>query len=425
MQNNIMCSSILPMIEPTRFHTAAEKQNEHDGLKRKQFLFFGAVGIALYLLSTGISYGLFSAFSKKVVEKPVPTTLAVPSKKPQRHFITDPSVPKDQTCPLNGEMYTKQEKEIWEKRRPLAVMVENHAESRPQSGLSFADVVYESVAEGGISRFMAVFYCGISTGNVLFAPVRSARTYFLPWVLEYDALYNHVGGAGNCSDDTVDERAKALCQIDEWNIKDMDQFGISFPTCYRNYDRLDHPVATEHTMVCQSDKLIKLASDRGWTNVDSKGVSWDKKFVQWKFKDDAKEADRGTVNAISFVAWKGYEKDYGVEWVYDKTSNSYKRNNGGKPHIDLETGEQLIAKSIIIQFAKETGPVDDHMHLLYNNIGSGTGFFFEDGKAEKITWEKETRSSRTVFSNTSGKEIQFTRGQVWIHMLPIGTSVTY
>ena len=394
-------------------------------IKQKQFIFFGVIGIALYLVSTGISYGLFSTFGKNIVKTNTPTTLNVPSTKPQRHFLTDPSVPRDQMCPLNGEMYTKKEKEIWDKRRPLAVMIENHAEARPQSGLSFADVVYESIAEGGISRFMAVYYCGISTGNVLLAPVRSARTYFLPWVLEYDALYNHVGGAGNCNDDTVDERAKALCQIDEWGVKDLDQFGISFPTCYRNYDRLEHPVATEHTMVCQTDKLFKLASDRGWTNVDSKGVSWDKKFEPWKFKDDAKEADRGTTNAISFVAWKGYEKDYGVQWTYDKTTNTYKRNNGGVPHKDLEIDEQLTAKAIVIQFAKEIGPVDDHMHLLYNTIGAGSGLLFEDGKAEKITWEKEDRAGRTKFMGANGKEIQFTRGQLWIHMLPIGTAVTY
>lgn len=393
--------------------------------KQKQVLFFGIIGIALYLLSTGISYGLFSMTVKQEVKKTVPSTLTTaPSKKLQRHFL-DTTAPKDQMCPLNGEMYTSKEKAIWDTRRPLAVMIENHQEARPQSGLSFADIVYESVAEGGISRFMGVFYCGITTGNVLVAPVRSARTYFLPWVLEYDAAYNHVGGAGNCNDDTVDERAKALCQIDQWKIKDMDQFGISFPTCYRNYDRLDHPVATEHTMVCQTDKLIKLASDRGWTNVDSKGVSWDKKFEPWKFKDDAKDADRGTVTSIKFVAWKGYEKDYGVEWTYDKATNMYKRNNGGVPHKDLETDEQLTAKAVVIMFAKEIGPVDDHMHLLYNNIGTGTGLLFEDGKSEKITWEKDDRTSRTKFLGENGKEISLTRGQIWIHMLPIGTTVTY
>ena len=396
----------------------------HMNKKQKQLIFFGIIGIALYLVATGISYGVFSAFGKKEVKTLTPTTLTVPSKKPLRHFVTDPSVPKDQMCPINGEMYTKQEKEIWDKRRPIAVMIENHAEARPQSGLSYADVVYESIAEGGISRFMAVFYCGISTGNVLLSPVRSARTYFLPWVLEYDATYNHVGGAGVCDDPTVDTRAKALCQIDQYKIKDMDQFGISFPTCYRNPDRLGHPVATEHTMVCVTDKLLKIASERGWTNVDASGIAWDKNFSSWKFKDDAKEAERGASFSASFTAWKGYS-DYSVKWVYDAATNSYKRFNGGQPHTDLETKEQLAAKNIIIQFAVETGPVDEHAHLLYANIGSGTGLLFQDGKNIKINWKKENRSARTKFYDSAGKEISFNRGAIWIEMLPTGTPISY
>ena len=395
-------------------------------MKRQQYIFFGIVGIALYLFATGISYLVFSYILKRkeaVNTKPT-TTLTTPSTKPTRHFA-DTTIPRTEVCPLNGEYFTKKEKEIWDKRRPLAVMIENHAEARPQSGLSLADVVYEAVAEGGIPRFMGIFYCGISNGSSLIAPVRSARTYFLPWVLEYDALYNHVGGAGRCNDDTVDERAKALCQIDEYRIKDMDQFGISFPTCYRNYDRLTHPVATEHTMVCQSDKLYQLASEKGWTNVDSKGIPWDKKFTSWKFKDDAKDADRGTVGKVSFVAWKGYEADYGVTWEYDTATNSYKRFSGGNPQTDLETGDSLIGKVIVALFAKETGPVDDHMHLLYQNIGKGTGLLFQDGKAEKITWEKDDRAARTIFYDASGNEMKLNRGQIWIHMLPTGAAVTY
>jgi hypothetical protein len=247
----------------------------------------------------------------------------------------------------------------------------------------------------------------------------------VPWVLEYDALYNHVGGAGQCHDDTVDERAKALCQIQQYKIHDMDQFGISFPTCYRNYDRLDHEVATEHTMVCLTDKLYKLAAQRGWTDVDATGDKWDKSFESWKFKDEAKTADRGTSFSASFVARKGYEKAYGVKWVYDAVTNSYKRFNGGEPHIDLETKEQLTAKVIAVLYAKETTGVDEHAHLLYNNIGQGEAIVWQDGKTTKATWKKPLRTDRTKFYDTQGKEISFNRGQLWIEMLPTGTTISY
>jgi len=69
-------------------------------------------------------------------------------------------LPKTEECPLNGGLFSKPEQAIWEKRRPIAIMIENHADSRPPSGLSRADVVYEAVAEGGITRFLAIFYCG-------------------------------------------------------------------------------------------------------------------------------------------------------------------------------------------------------------------------------------------------------------------------
>lgn len=393
-------------------------------MNKQQYIATGIIGLALYLVATGLSYAGFTYIGgkKTPVFPGITDTTGTPN---QTHFGIDPSIPRTEECPINGQLFTKQEKEIWEARRPLAVMIENHAESRPQSGLSYADVVYEAVAEGGITRFMGIFYCGVAGGSVNLAPVRSARTYYLPWVLEYDALYNHVGGAGICSDVTVDERAKALCQIDQYKIKDMDQFGISFPTCYRNYDRLDHPVATEHTMTCVTDKLIKLAATRGWTNVDAKGLAWDKNFTSWKFKDDANQEGRGASLSASFVAWKGYEKEYGVRWDYDKTTNTFKRFNGGEAHIDLENKTQLSASAIVILFAKETGPVDDHMHLLYANIGSGDGLLLQDGKVAKITWKKADKTARTKFFDTTGKEVNFNRGQIWIEMLPIGTSVSY
>lgn len=387
-------------------------------MKRKSAISYIVSALILYALSTGVSFGAFKMLgvSNGASLSPVPS---------QGHFVIDPSLPKTEVCPLNGQKFTKLERDIWEKRRPLAVMIENHEEARPQSGLSYADIVYETVAEGGITRFMGVFYCGAAAYDVSFAPVRSARTYFVDWVSEYDALYNHVGGAGKCSDDTVDDRAKALCQIDRFGIKDMDQFSISFPICYRNYDRLGHEVATEHTMVCFSNKLHELAKQRGWTNVDEEGQSWDENFKQWKFKDEAKETERGTVASLSFAHWESYAQNYGVQWNYEAQSNSYKRLTGGQPHIDLETKEQLSAKNIVVQFAKETIGVDGHGHLLYGTIGEGKALIFQDGKMVKGTWEKTSRTARTIFSDDKGKEIEFSRGPIWIEVVSLDTDVQY
>lgn len=389
-------------------------------MEKKKIAVVLIVGLGLYLISAGFSFAVFNSLRARGVQE---ITSPLPGR--ESGFKVDVSGPKTETCPLNGAKFTKAERDIWETRRPLAVMIENHAESRPQSGLSRVDIVYEAVAEGGITRFMGIFYCGAAAQNLTMAPVRSARTYFLDWVSEYDALYNHVGGAGRCPDETVDPRAKALCQIGQYGIKDLDQFGISFPNCYRNPDRLDHPVATEHQMICLSDNLYDIAKTKGWTNVDEDGIAWNKNFESWKFKDDLAEKDRPASFSAEFAAWKGYEKEYAVRWDYDRVSNNYKRFNGGVPHTDLETEEQLTAKDVVLQFSKETGPVDEHAHLLYQTIGEGKAIILLDGKKIEGTWQKKNRTSRTKFYDEKGREIEFNRGQIWIEILPTGTEVKY
>jgi hypothetical protein len=400
-----------------------------------EFVKLGLIGISLYLISTGLSFAFFSVFAQSQPPQLPKEAASSPSPK-QKHFGVDPSIPRTEPCPLNGMLYTKQEKDIWSKRRPLAVTIENHEESRPQSGLYRADIVYEAVAEGGITRFLGIFYCGAAAENLILSPVRSARIYYLPWVLEYDALYNHVGGAGKCDDPTVDDRAKALCSIDKWKIKDMDQFGLpykqqdtdgsKYSVCYRNTERLGRPVAWEHTMVCETEGLWKFAKQkRGWTNVDENNVAWDKNFSPWKFKDDAKETERGLDQTISYSAWDSMAAKYGVRWEYDRTINSYRRFTGGVAHKDLEIDEQLSPKVVILQFAKYTPSVDEHAHVLYENIGSGEAIIFQDGKAMKGKWSKPNRNARTTFTDERGKEIEFNKGQIWIDMLPNGTKVAY
>lgn len=334
----------------------------------------------------------------------------------------DPSIPRTEVCPLNGLKFTKQERDVWEKRRPLAVMIENSLDARPTSGLSSADIVYEAIAEGGITRFMGIFYCGVAAGNTTFAPVRSARIYYTRIVPEYDALYNHVGGAGLCNDTTVDERAKALCFIQRNKIKDLDQFGLNFKTCHREPNRTGKDVAYEHTMSCFSEELYNTAASRDWTNVDENGVAWNKNFVPWKFKEDTKTP--GTTSNIKFEFWSN-QPNYDVEWQYDPSSNSYKRVNGGQPAMDHETEEQLTAKNVIVQFVKETGPVDEHKHLLYDITGTGKMLLFQDGNVVSGSWSKSTPASRTKFMDATGKEVQLNAGVTWIEWVPAGNEIEY
>lgn len=389
--------------------------------KAQKILVMVIMAVVLYTVSAGIAFSIFSSAGVGGTQLAQNVSTAIPES--GGIVEEDPSLPRTEVCPLNGNLHTKPAKDQWDKRRPLAVMIENHQESRPQSGLSSADVVYEAVAEGGITRFMAVFLC--SFGEAQVGPVRSARTYFLDWLSEYDALYAHVGGANTPGP------ANALGQIIDYDIKDLNQFGIGYPTFWRDYQRLGRPVATEHTMYSTTNKLWDIGAKKGWGVADAFGVKWDKNFVPWKFlKKD--EAVNGTPAAKIDVNFWESQTAYKVEWNYDQTCNCYKRKNAGEDHMDLNTKKQLSPTTVIIRFMKESRANDGYegnAHLLYGNKGpqapSGKALVFMNGKVIKGTWNKANRLGRETFKDEAGKEISLLPGQIWLQTVPEGSSVTY
>ncbi len=378
------------------------------------------LSVVIYSASASVSYSLFSKVAVSP-EKEKSLTTSLPG--PSNIVEEDASEPKTETCPLNGSLKSKRAKDSWEKRRPLAVMVENHTEARPQSGLSAADIIYEAVAEGGITRFMAIYYCNLS--DVQVGPVRSARTYYLDWLEEYSALYAHVGGANTPGP------ADALGQIIKYKIHDLNQFSIGFPVFWRDYQRLGRAVATEHTMYSTTQKLWEVGAKRGWTATDSAGIRWDKNFAPWKFKEEksptGSSAKAGVATSKITVNFWQNQPQYSVEWNYDASSNLYKRKNGDD-HMDLNNKQQLAAKNIIVQFQRESNANDGYpgnVHLLYQTSGSGKALIFQDGQVIEGKWVKSSRVSRTKFVDKNNREIELNKGQIWIQTVPEGSKVTY
>jgi len=370
--------------------------------------------IVLYLLTTGASYLLFAKAIPQKVSSPQPS----PTAGADGQLVFDSTLPKTQACPINGALYSKQQEQWWQKHRPLGIMIENHAEARPQSGLSGADVVYEAVAEGGITRFLAIYYCQ-DAGQV--GPVRSARTYFIDFASEYgdSPLYAHVGGANQPGP------ADALSQLTDYGwtgYNDLNQFSIGFPTFWRDYDRLGHPAATEHIMYSTTQKLWDYAATtRKLTNVGEDGKSWDTTFTPYEFVDDAKASARPASQTIHLEFWQSAGKDYFVDWKYDPKTNLYARSDGGKPQIDRNNNKQLSAKNIVVLQMQELNANDgyeDNVHLLYRDKGTGKAFIFKDGKQIKGTWEKDSRTSKIIVTDASGKQIAFNRGLIWFEILP-------
>lgn len=389
--------------------------------------------IATFLVSGGIAYAIVPPsggilISPKIVEEaPVKST----------GFGQFANEAKTEACPLNGKLYSKSEKALWETRRPILAMIENDKSVRPQSGLSSADIVYEAVAEGGITRFMGVFYCGAQADVMRVAPVRSARIYFVNIAAEYNTpIYMHVGGA-NCGRDegtgqcvsnpkafAIEELAKLGWRKPGGN--DFDTIGdIGIPVMKRDYDRLGTAatVATEHTYVGYLSYAWKEAEKRGYTAKMPNDMPWLSGFTSWKIDKDV--AVSGTpATDVKFEFWKNYT-DFAVQWKYDTASKSYLRFNGGAAHMDLDTNQQLSASNLIVQFAKETELGDYGKHLYYDVIGSGTGYLFQNGVVTELTWKKAKQKERTIFKDTAGKEIVFTPGNIWVEILPTGNKVVY
>lgn len=375
--------------------------------------------VGIYLATTIVSFIAFSGVIKSLgdLQSPVPDAVTDGSK-----TLFDESLPKTEPCPLSGQLFSKQQRQWWEEHRPLGVMIENHEDARPQSGLSKADVVYEAVAEGGITRFLAVYYCQDAE---IVGPVRSARTYFLDFISEYGdyPLYAHVGGANTPGP------ADALGQIRDYgwqNYNDLNQFSIGFPVFYRDYDRLGRTVATEHTMYSSTTRLWDYAKEeRGLSNVDEDGNSWDEDFTYYEYKEDEPEGSRPQSQSISYVAWDGQD-DYVVDWQYNRATNSYVRSNGGQPHIDLNTEQPISAKNVVVLFMRESRANDGYegnLHMIYGTKGTGNALVFQDGKEIEAKWSKSNRTSRLILTDSRGQEIEYNPGLTWFSVLSPDTTI--
>ncbi|MFA4996253.1 MAG: DUF3048 domain-containing protein [Patescibacteria group bacterium] len=279
-------------------------------------------------------------------------------------------------------------------RHPLGVIVENHPDARPQSGLSKASIVYEAIAEGGITRFLAIF--GTNEAEKV-GPVRSARTYFVDWAHGYNAFFAHVGG-----------NMDALDKIPKDKILDLDQFRYS-----GSYWREQSAgLATEHTMYTSTLKLREQAKSNNYPTANN--------FNILKFKDDPTDTEKANIPEKQKVSVVFSSAQFNVAFDYDKATNSYKRSLAGSPHIDKMSKNQLNPKNVIVMTVKRqptTTRINEAGYTM-TTIGSGTAEIFIDGKEIKGTWKKDSAADRELFYDEAGNEIVFNRGQFWICVIP-------
>jgi len=306
-------------------------------------------------------------------------------------------VPKEASV-LDGTLVTADKS----KRHPLGVMIENHPDARPQSGLSSASVVYEAIAEGGITRFLAVFGPN-NAGKV--GPIRSARTYYADWCNEFDCYYAHVGG----NYDALYEK------IPQDKIKDIDEFANA-----RAYHReAKTGIATEHTMYSDTETLFKLATEKKWP------TALRDDYAIYSFMDDPKSTPPITT-PINKISVNFSTPQFLVDYVYDQMTNSYKRTMAGKPHIDADGQNPITPKNIIIQNITRTDVVtqiNEHGFAM-PTVGSGKVTIYQGGTKIEGTWKKTDKYKRTEFRDASGNLIKLYRGSTWVEIVNPGSTVS-
>ncbi|MDB5182716.1 MAG: hypothetical protein JWO47_500 [Candidatus Saccharibacteria bacterium] len=276
-----------------------------------------------------------------------------------------------------------------------AVQIENSPDARPQSGLKEASIVYEAIAEGGITRFNAIFQ---DTAPDYIGPIRSLRPYYIDWFLPFDASIAHVGGA-----------PQALQDIKTLGIKDLDQFYNG-----GSYDRITSRYAP-HNVYTSVARLNDLEKSKGFTSATYTG------FLRKKDAVPTKPVTPPTAKIVDLSISSYF---YNVHYDYDAAKNAYLRSEGGAPHLDLKSSTQLEPK-VVVAIVMGRGIDGDGEHTDYTTVGSGHMYVFQDGAVQEGTWAKDSRQAQWKFTTADGKPIAFNAGQTWISMVDSTGSVTY
>jgi len=293
--------------------------------------------------------------------------------------------------PLNGAMIEQR----YAESRPYAVMIENHPASRPQSGLDKASVVYEVLVEGGITRFMAIY---LENSATEIGPVRSARPYYLDWVLGLSSFYVHAGGS-----------EEALARLITDDILDLNHDKSHF---WRSNNRY-----SPHNLYTSTDDLQDYARQKNY-NLSADYTSGD-------FKKDSSLEDRPESITSITIDFSTYT--YQVIWQYDQKTNEYSRVMAGSAHRDAKNNNQLLTKSIIIQYIPTSISTYNSAKQILDleTIGKGKVLIFQDGEAIEGEWKKDSKTDRTIFLDSEGKVIRLVAGVHWYEIVETDTVISY
>ncbi|HWT39914.1 MAG TPA: DUF3048 domain-containing protein [Dongiaceae bacterium] len=332
-----------------------------------------ALGIIGVLLVAGGTVGALVLLN----QKPAPKTVVVaPKPKP-----TPPPAPVKYYSPLTGMEVADQAATT----QPVtAIMIENSPDARPQSGLKNSGVVFEAIAEGGITRFLVLYQ---EQKPQLIGPVRSVRMYYVDWLAAFNASVAHVGGS-----------YAALQEVRNGNYRDIDEF-FNGSYYWRATDRY-----APHNVYTSFAKLDALNAAKGYTSSNFTGFP----------RKDSSAAKSPTATSIDITISGPL---YNSHYAYNASTNTYDRSEGGAAHMDREDG-QISPRVVIVMKVQESTVFEDGYREDINAIGSGTAYIFQDGTEQQVTWTKASKTDQITFTDAAGQPVSLARGQTWITAVP-------
>ncbi|KKQ80786.1 MAG: hypothetical protein UT02_C0002G0011 [Parcubacteria group bacterium GW2011_GWC2_38_7] len=269
-----------------------------------------------------------------------------------------------------------------------AVMIDNHVGARPQAGLNQASLVYETVVESPITRFLVVFSLDEDVAKI--GPVRSARPFYVDWTKEFNGLYAHVGGSNEA--------------IENLNAT----YKFNFDEFYNgSYFYRDNYRSAPHNVFTSSALIKKGIEDKNWE------IKSD--FESWKFRPEP-EAD-GAVLGVE-IDFKTY--DFLVRWEYDVVEKNYVRYQGHRLHA-VSDGSDILAANIAVMYTTSS-VIDSYGRRETKTIGSGQALVFQNGQVIEGLWQRNSLGNRTKFFNKDGTEIVFNVGSTWIEVVSTETA---
>lgn len=290
------------------------------------------------------------------------------------------------------------------KVRPVTVMVNNIREAIPQIGISEADIVYEIIEEGGITRLLCVYSDYADIPEI--GSVRSARDYFIDIADAHDAIFVHAGGS-----------KYAFAELAIRGTNNLD--GLFLGQFYRNQERRK-TMALEHTLMISGSGIASAIEEKGY-RTESEAPS------PLVFSEDYKkgEAPASHIEVPFFVSYttKPYAKAFAD---YNSETGEYLKGQYGKIHIDGDDGSQLTFKNILtLSCPMNYIQGDSYGRIQVHFTGTGTGTYSVDGTCREIVWSKPSRSGAyTLYEKDGETPLELAPGKSYIAIVNTNTDIT-